>query len=177
MNENHKRSVYHVREFELFKLSQISGEIDIVMSHDWPESVEQYGDQKKLLEIKPEFIKSIEQKTLGSPQYFRLLKDLKPKYWFSGHMHVYFTAIVNHLDSKFVEEKNLQINDNQQTIESPPEISNLEPKKKKPVPFRVDVDQNVEETLKRTNQETKFVALDKPLKNRKVKKKKKKKNF
>jgi hypothetical protein len=38
------RSVYHVREVEVFKLAQLTGHIDIMLSHDWPRGIAMYGD-------------------------------------------------------------------------------------------------------------------------------------
>ncbi len=47
------RSVYHVRELEVFKLQQVSQPIDVFMSHDWPQGIAHHGDTRQLLRIKP----------------------------------------------------------------------------------------------------------------------------
>lgn len=54
-DENSKRSVYHVRNLEVFRLKQLSGKIDVFMSHDWPSDVYKYGNLKQLLKRKPHF--------------------------------------------------------------------------------------------------------------------------
>ncbi|CDJ52674.1 serine/threonine protein phosphatase, putative [Eimeria brunetti] len=76
------RSVYHVREFELMKLHcvgiRIEGPIDIMLSHDWPEGIYNYGDKFSLLRVKPQFKPDMESQTLGSPASMALLKRMKP---------------------------------------------------------------------------------------------------
>lgn len=54
-SDNTKRSVYHVRNLEVFRLKQLSGPIDIFLSHDWPAGVWQHGDVDQLLKFKPHF--------------------------------------------------------------------------------------------------------------------------
>ena len=66
------------------------------MSHDWPRGVYHYGNVQKLVRYKPFFKKEIENNSLGSRPAEELLKKIKPKYWFSGHLHVKFPALVKH---------------------------------------------------------------------------------
>lgn len=54
-DENTKRTVYHVRNLEIFRLKQLSGKIDIILSHDWPTNVTKFGNIKQLLKKKPFF--------------------------------------------------------------------------------------------------------------------------
>jgi lariat debranching enzyme len=51
-NEDTKRSAYHIQSLEVFRLSQISNKIDLMMSHDWPNNVCFFGDLETLLEEK-----------------------------------------------------------------------------------------------------------------------------
>ncbi|CAG8526780.1 941_t:CDS:10 [Paraglomus occultum] len=95
-SDNTLRSVYHVRKYEVFKLSQIRQKLDIFMSHDWPRGVEQFGDVQNLVRMKPFFKNEIENNTLGTPACEELLWKLKPKYWFAAHLHVKFAAVVPH---------------------------------------------------------------------------------
>lgn len=98
-NEKTKRSVYHVRELEVFRLQQLSKKIDIFMSHDWPMNVDKFGDEMTsthLVEIRPHFHNDIENNCLGSPANKEILERLMPSYWFAGHMHCRFSAVVPH---------------------------------------------------------------------------------
>ncbi|KAL6065624.1 lariat debranching enzyme [Balamuthia mandrillaris] len=98
-SEGELRSVYHVREYEVWKMLQIAQPIDIFMSHDWPRGIARYGNTHQLLQWKTFLRPEVENNTLGSPGSEQLLHTLKPRYWLSGHMHVKFAAIVNHPSS------------------------------------------------------------------------------
>lgn len=97
--EDTKRSVYHVRQLEVFRLKQLSNQIDICMSHDWPRGIHKFGNEQQLLKFKPYFRDDIENNKLGSPSCFDLLMHLKPKYWFSAHLHCQFSAVIPHEDN------------------------------------------------------------------------------
>lgn len=90
------RSIYHVRKFEIAKLMLVSDPIDIFISHDWPAGIANYGDKASLLQKKKFLRSDIESNSLGSPPAMALLSKIKPKFWFAAHMHVKFSAIVNH---------------------------------------------------------------------------------
>lgn len=93
---NEVRSIYHVRDYDRYKLFQVSGRVDVGLSHDWPQGIEHNGDVKWLLGEKPWFGSDIKKGELGSPPARSLLYKLKPRYWFSGHLHVKFAAVVHH---------------------------------------------------------------------------------
>ncbi|CAG8727210.1 1184_t:CDS:2, partial [Funneliformis caledonium] len=95
-SESTVRSAYHVREYDVFKLSQIRNPLDIFLSHDWPRQITNYGDLETLLRFKPHFESDIKTGKLGSAACDELLFNLKPKYWFAAHLHVKFSAIVYH---------------------------------------------------------------------------------
>lgn len=90
------RSVYHVRQLEVFRLKQLSGKIDIFMSHDWPRGIHEYGNKAQLLRFKPHFAEDIGSGQLGSRPLEELLKSVQPTYWFAAHLHCKFAALVQH---------------------------------------------------------------------------------
>lgn len=90
------RSIYHVRNIEVYKLKQLKQPLDIFLSHDWPRSIYHYGNKKQLLKTKSFFRQEVENNTLGSPAASELLEHLKPAYWFSAHLHVKFAALMQH---------------------------------------------------------------------------------
>lgn len=94
--EETKRSVYHIRKLDVFRLKQISSPIDICLSHDWPRGVYNFGDVEKLLKVKSFFEEEISQNKLGSPPCEELLNHIKPTYWFSAHLHCKFSALIPH---------------------------------------------------------------------------------
>ncbi|KAM3608090.1 uncharacterized protein V6R79_018952 [Siganus canaliculatus] len=96
-NPDTLRSVYHIRNVEVFKLKQIQMPIDIFMSHDWPRGIYHYGSTGELLRKKKFLRQEVESNTLGSPAAEELLAHLQPSYWFSAHLHVKFAAVMQHL--------------------------------------------------------------------------------
>ncbi|XP_042521690.1 lariat debranching enzyme [Dipodomys spectabilis] len=95
-NSSTIRSIYHVRNIEVYKLKQLKQPIDVFLSHDWPRSIYHYGNKKQLLKTKSFFRQEVENNTLGSPAASELLDHLKPTYWFSAHLHVKFAALMQH---------------------------------------------------------------------------------
>ncbi|KAG7817134.1 hypothetical protein KL928_003869 [Ogataea angusta] len=111
------RSVYHYRNTEVtaLKLLQPSNET-IMVSHDWPEGIYEYGRKDQLLRCKPFFKSDMEKHQLGSPPLMALLRHLRPSHWFSAHMHVKFEATVSWKPSQENEKINkeeieLELND------------------------------------------------------------------
>lgn len=110
-DEDSKRSVYHTRDVEAYRMMQIQSSpenpqpLDIVMSHDWPLNIHSCGDIRKLLRMKPFFRQDVDRNSLGNPMYQPLVNHLKPRFWFSAHLHVKFDAHVQHapnISTKFL---------------------------------------------------------------------------
>ncbi|XP_008211009.1 lariat debranching enzyme [Nasonia vitripennis] len=97
-NNNTMRSAYHIRNLDIFRLKQLSGPIDIIISHDWPLGITEYGNVKALLRKKAFFKEDIENNTLGSPPAMEVLKQHYPTHWFAAHLHCKFAAVVSNED-------------------------------------------------------------------------------
>lgn len=82
----------HVREIDVRKLLLIRDQVDIGLSHDWPNLIERYGDLEDLFERMPHFKRDSTAGTLGSIAAANVMDRLRPSYWFSAHMHCKFTA-------------------------------------------------------------------------------------
>ncbi|PVF95640.1 hypothetical protein CPB86DRAFT_567990 [Serendipita vermifera] len=95
-NNKTLRSVYHVRAYDVYKLSLLSPGPEVMISHDWPEGIYNHGDMECLLKVKPWFKQGIDKQDLGNPHMMTLLKTVRPSWWFSAHMHARFTAEYNH---------------------------------------------------------------------------------
>ncbi|KAG8143277.1 hypothetical protein E2320_000518 [Naja naja] len=54
-NQETVRSIYHVRNIEVFKLKQLKQPMDVFLSHDWPRSIYHYGNKTLLLKKKSFF--------------------------------------------------------------------------------------------------------------------------
>ncbi|KAH8361620.1 hypothetical protein KR084_010431 [Drosophila pseudotakahashii] len=146
-NESTCRSVYHVRQLEVFRLKQLSGRVDIFLSHDWPTGIYEYGNKAQLLRKKPFFAADMESGKLGSQPLEELLKAIQPSYWFAAHLHCKFAALVphNHIqkrsdDGSSSSSSSSEDEDDEKETKAPPS-----PRPSKQVPV------------------TKFLALDKCL--------------
>ncbi|KAF2002873.1 DBR1-domain-containing protein [Amniculicola lignicola CBS 123094] len=97
-NDGDVRSIYHIRELETRKLLQIRSQVDIGISHDWPNGVEWKGNYRQLFSFKPHFEAEAKDGVLGNPATMDVLKRLRPAHWFSAHLHCKFSALWNHED-------------------------------------------------------------------------------
>lgn len=96
------RSIYHIKAKTFLKSYLMKDDkcIDISLSHDWPQDIVHYGDIRGLLKYKPFFKNDIETGKLGNPLAKILLHNLRSRYWFSAHLHVKFSASVEHENKK-----------------------------------------------------------------------------
>ncbi|KAK1078178.1 lariat debranching enzyme, partial [Friedmanniomyces endolithicus] len=86
-NESDIRSIYHTREVDVRKLLQIRTQVDIGISHDWPKGVEWKGDWKRLFRHKGHLEEDARGGQLGSVAAHYVMDRLRPRYWFSAHLH------------------------------------------------------------------------------------------
>jgi lariat debranching enzyme len=95
-NESDMKSIYHVREVDVRKLQQVRTQVDIGISHDWPRGVEWKGDWKKLFRQKAHLEEDARNNQLGSVAAKVVVDRLKPRWWFSAHLHCKFAGIIDH---------------------------------------------------------------------------------
>ena len=99
-SQNDLRSIYHVREWDTRKLLLLRSQVDVGVSHDWPQGIEWAGDWQRLFREKGHFEPDARTGQLGNVAAKQVLKRLRPKYWFSAHMHCKFAAVVEHEEDR-----------------------------------------------------------------------------
>lgn len=99
LTESDIKSFYHVREIDVRKLLQVKTQVDIGMSHDWPNGMEWKGDSQDLFKKKQHFVEDANSSQLGSMAALYVMNRLRPPYWFSAHLHVKYAATVKHGDA------------------------------------------------------------------------------
>ncbi|KAG6820038.1 hypothetical protein H0H93_006273 [Arthromyces matolae] len=171
-----QRSIYHIREYCIRKLSLLP-QPDIFISHDWPQSIERYGDLRGLLRHKRHLKADIDAGRLGSPPLMGLLKNLKPRWWFAAHLHTRFEATVPHNESIQANSEDIAsrgLNPDEIILDDENEASASEiavnSKENNPDEIILSCEEQqgitcVQEKLSTTSV-TKFLALDKCLPNR-----------
>lgn len=93
---NEIKQIYHVRESDVARLLHISTPLDICLSHDWPRRVEWFGDYKRLFAARRDWLKGIKIDRFGSAPAEQIMAVTRPRWWFSGHMHLSHEAVINH---------------------------------------------------------------------------------
>ncbi|RKP28774.1 hypothetical protein METBISCDRAFT_20206, partial [Metschnikowia bicuspidata] len=143
-------SAYHVKPKAFLKF-MLSGLSDIVLTHDWPLGVWQSGNSAQLQRHKPFLKNDMASGALGSPLAADAFKHLRPRYWFSLHLHTRFTAVVKHQEREYKK------------VRATPEAS----KNTNEIQFSMDEDgfdeSEVSEDKTASPTHTNFLALDKCL--------------
>lgn len=173
-----RRSIYHTRFEDFVKLSLIRDKnLNMFISHDWPEGIVHNGNLNGLLKRKPFFKTDIQKGELGSPPSRELLKILKPNWWFSAHLHVKFEAQVIHDESnkrplstgEDNTVKKLKVNDDEINLDlgNDEEIAlDFDNNNQDEIALDVDGDNGdpyPAKEMARGFSQTNFLALDKPL--------------
>jgi lariat debranching enzyme len=106
-------SVYHIRQLEVYRLAHLAqtrsfarpssgsppkDRVNIMLSHDWPSNIYNFGDRNRLLRLKPGLTTDVNTNKLGSDPLWNLLDTLRPQFWFCAHHHVKFAAVVPWMD-------------------------------------------------------------------------------
>jgi lariat debranching enzyme len=102
-NSNDYHSIFHVRELDVRKLLSVRSQVDIGLSHDWPNGVEWRGQHRWLFSKKDRFKADAISGKLGSVAAAQCLDRLRPAYWFSAHLHIKYPALIQHGGSEDVE--------------------------------------------------------------------------
>ncbi|UMM13738.1 hypothetical protein L5515_001866 [Caenorhabditis briggsae] len=105
--ERDVKSAYHVRNVDMFRLRQLkaanndklSNPIDIMLSHDWPGGIPDFGDSAWLFKKKDLFEADHKSGKLGNPALMKLIYDCRPRYYLAAHLHIKFAALVPHKGS------------------------------------------------------------------------------
>ncbi|KXL50003.1 MAG: hypothetical protein FE78DRAFT_159727 [Acidomyces sp. 'richmondensis'] len=92
-NETDIKSIYHIRELDVRKLLQIRTQVDIGLSHDWPKGIEWKGAWKQLFRHKKHLEDDARNGQLGNVAAAQVMDRLRPRYWFSAHLHCKYAAI------------------------------------------------------------------------------------
>jgi len=90
-----KKTIFHLREFEIAKMSHMKNKIDIFMTHDWPTNLIKEEDKEKIYKLYPHNKQGIIDGTIGSFPGEFILRYLKPNFFICGHMHYYYSNIIN----------------------------------------------------------------------------------
>ena len=90
-----KKTIFHLREFEIAKMSHMKNKIDIFMTHDWPTNLIKEEDKEKIYKQYPHNKQGIIDGTIGSFPGEFILRYLKPNFFICGHMHYYYSNIIN----------------------------------------------------------------------------------
>ena len=152
---------------DIFKAIPQLSSINIFLSHDWPQSIEQYGNLPDLLNRKSFLRQDIDSGTLGSPPLMGLLRSLKPQWWFAAHMHTRYEARIVHeswskpqrISTQNPDEILVQDDKFGRNVKPPPaENSFLNPDE-----ITLSDEAAIVETPPPPPDETKFLALDKCL--------------
>ena len=95
-NNSDMYGIYHVRELDTRKLLAVKSQVDIGLSHDWPQGIEWLGDYERLFRKRQDFKDDAEAGKLGNVAARQCLDRLRPNNWFSAHLHTRYVAVVEH---------------------------------------------------------------------------------
>lgn len=144
------KKLYHVKRDDVRPLFQLREKpLHIVASHDWPNGVAYHGNIRWLIQNKPFFKKDLESRQLGSPISWDLLRQLKPNWWLSSHLHIRYEAFIKH-GKRNNDEVELDLSEEEEEEKQVPKethflaLDKCLPKRKWLEVIEVDVDESHE---------------------------------
>lgn len=151
-NHGDTKSFYHVREFDVRKLLQVTEQVDVGLSHDWPRGVEKHGDVQQLYALRPQFKQESLDGTLGNVAAEYVMDRLRPAYWFSAHLHWKYTAIKTYkpageTDAAQQEDQPIQA----VAVDNPAAAPTVEAAVEDPNEINLDMDDDGDEPAPPTN--------------------------
>lgn len=93
---------YAVKSYSINNLMQVSGSVDLFMTHDWPQHVGYKGDTDALLQRKPFLQRDLGK--MGNPFSQQVAERLQPKYWLASHMHVRWDAEIGNIHFRAIDK-------------------------------------------------------------------------
>ena len=103
------KSLYHVREIDTRKLLLIKTQVDVGISHDWPRGIEWKGNHRALFRAKDQFESDAKAGMLGSTAASYVMRRLRPRHWFSAHLHCRYAATETFEEQKAVTPPSNQV--------------------------------------------------------------------
>jgi len=93
---------YAVKSYSVANLMQVSGSVDLFLTHDWPQHVAYKGDTDALLQRKPFLQRDLGK--MGNPYSQQIADRLQPKYWLASHMHVRWNAEIGNIHFRAIDK-------------------------------------------------------------------------
>jgi len=81
-NDTTKRSAFHIKQYEIWKIDKIENPIDIIMSHDWPSRLTPYSVGET--NIRNDILQGDSSGTVGCPYFTELIEKKNLNYGYQA---------------------------------------------------------------------------------------------